>query len=133
MILTIDGPLESAVRFITVLLIFLFVLALTYFTTRMIGGYQKQKLSMGNIEVMETMRLAQNKYLQIIRAGEKYLLIAICKDSVTLLSELSPEQMIFTQQNGKPDQMPDFNGILEKAKQWKKDRSDEKKQADKDE
>ena len=45
---------NSIAQFITVTMIFIFVLAITYFTTRWIGSYQKKKMSYGNIKVIES-------------------------------------------------------------------------------
>ena len=77
--------INSIAQFLTVLLIFIGVLALTYFTTRWIASYQKGKMLSGNIHVLETFKITQNKYVQIIRVGEHYYAIAIGKDTVTLL------------------------------------------------
>ena len=49
-----------------------------------------------NLEVIETCRITSNKYLQIVRAGTKYLLIAIGKDEVHMLTELSEEELMLT-------------------------------------
>lgn len=76
-----------------VLLIFVFVLAITYFTTRWIANYQKQHSFQRNLRVVETMKLTNNKYIQIIEVGEVYLVIGIGKDEVTMLAQLDREQL----------------------------------------
>ncbi len=85
--------LESAAQFVTVILVFVFVLALTYFTTRFVGSFQKNRSYCKNIEAVETYKITTNKYVQIIKVGEKYLAVAVCKDTVTLLAELSEEEL----------------------------------------
>ncbi len=80
-------------QFIAVLVIFVLVLGVTALTTRWISGYQKQQSANSNIEVIETSRLTNNKYLQIIRVGETYKLIAVCKDTVTMLGDIPAEQL----------------------------------------
>lgn len=70
-----------------------------------------------NLEVVETFKLAANKYIQIVRAGEKYLVLAIGKDSVTMLTELDREEMIFPESGS--DTGFSFKEILEKAKTGK--------------
>ena len=50
-----------------------------------------------NMEIIDTMRIAQNKYLQIVRVGDKYLVIAVCKDSVTMLTELPKDSISLKQ------------------------------------
>lgn len=105
---TMDGYLQ----FITVLLLFLFVLAITYVATRWIAGYQKTRSTGCNIEVIETARIATNKYLQLVRAGSKYLLIAVGKDEIHMLAELSGEEILLTGQEN--NTVMDFGSIFEK-------------------
>lgn len=83
----------SYAQFVTVLVIFVIVLGVTALTTKWIAGFQKQQNESGNVEVIETSRIANNKYIQIVRAGEKYMVIAVCKDTVTMLCELPKEQL----------------------------------------
>ena len=80
-------------QFITVLLVFVVVLGITALTTRWIANYQKQQSMNENVQVIETTRIANNKYIQIVRAGEKYMVIAVCKDTVTMLGEIPKEQI----------------------------------------
>lgn len=79
---------------ITVLVIFLFVLALTYYVTRWIAGYQKTKTAQGNLSVAEVIRVANNQYIQIVRAGtDKYLVVGVSKDRMTLLATLTGDEL----------------------------------------
>lgn len=89
----LTGKADSYAQFITVLLIFLAVLAVTALVTKWLAGYQKQQGAAGNIEVRETVRIANNKYIQLIRIGETYFAIAVCKDTVTTLGEIPAEQL----------------------------------------
>lgn len=112
-----SGRLDAVAQFITVLIIFVAVLALTYYTTKWTANYQKGKLTSRNIEVIETFKLTTNKYIQIIRTGEKYLAIALCKDTVTVLAELT-ESEIKRAEEGREDGFS-FQAILDKAKMTK--------------
>ena len=87
MILTAGGY-DSFLDLITVLLIFVFVIAITLFTTKYVANYQKVQNAGKNIEVLETYRISQSKYIQIVKIGAKYVAIAVSKDTVTLLSAL---------------------------------------------
>jgi flagellar protein FliO/FliZ len=106
-------------QFITVLLIFLFVLLLAWLSTRFVGRYHQGTYSRKNIKVIETYPLGGNKMLAIIQVGEKYALIAVGKDSVTHvmdlegedLCELTPGEQTF------PVKMPvAFDEVLQKLK-----------------
>lgn len=87
MILTAGGY-DSFLDLITVLLIFVFVIAITLFTTKYVANYQKVQNAGKNIEVLETYRISQSKYIQIVKIGAKYVAIAVSKDTVTLLTAL---------------------------------------------
>ena len=87
----ISGKVEGAAQFLTVFVIFLAVLAITYYTTRFIGRYQKLQGFNKNFEAIETYRVTQNKFLQLVRVGKRYFVIAVGKDEISLISELSED------------------------------------------
>ena len=84
---------ESFTQFLTVILVFVLVLAITYLTTRFVGNYQKARSVNRNFEVIETYRITNGKYLQIVKIGEKYVVIGIGKDNVTSICELSADDI----------------------------------------
>lgn len=112
MILTVSGRTDSFVQFLTVLVIFVFVLLITYWVTKWTAGYQKGQTTNANMEILETIRLSNNKLVQIIRVGRKYLAVAICKDTVTMLTEISEQDLVFSDKNAGGTQ--GFKDILEK-------------------
>lgn len=84
---------DSIVQLLTVLIIFIFVLALTYFSTKLTAGLQKGRLAGSNVEILETFKIAPTKYIQIVRIGEKYFSYVVCKDTVTLLGEMTSDDI----------------------------------------
>ena len=84
---------NSFVQFITLIVVFVIVLFITYYTTKFIGNYQKVSNKNSNFKIIESYRLSNTKYLQIIQIGNKYLAISVCKDSITTLTELSEEEV----------------------------------------
>ncbi len=115
MLLSLSTGLESVVQFITVILIFVFVLAITWISTRYLAGIQKERYKTGNMELIETLRISNNKYMQIVRVGSKYYCMAVCKDTVTMLGEIRKEEMIFSENNANVNM--DFHKIFESMKQ----------------
>ena len=77
----LSSALGSFIQLLGVLIIFLFVLAITYFTTKWIGNYQKTNFANKNLQIVESIRVGNNKF------------IAIVKDDVTLLTQLTEEQL----------------------------------------
>jgi len=104
----------SISQLITVFLIFILVLLATAFTTRFIANYQKGQSVNRNMEVIETLRIANNKYLQIVRTAGKYIVIGIGKDEISMLTEVSEDELIkLSTDNGKAKET--FSDIFAKA------------------
>ncbi|MDR2889628.1 MAG: flagellar biosynthetic protein FliO [Lachnospiraceae bacterium] len=116
--LTLTAGNGGVVQLLTVVVIFVFVLAITYLSTKWLANYQKGRSVGSNIEVIETYRLTVNKYVQIVRIGNKYLAIAVGKDEVTFLTELNHDDLHLPEVVS--GTMPDFASVLEKIKKLKK-------------
>ncbi|MGN0346456.1 MAG: flagellar biosynthetic protein FliO [Lachnospiraceae bacterium] len=89
------STVNNVSRFFTLIFIFIFVLAITYFTTKYIANLQKGKNISGNIQILETSKISQDKYIQIVKIGEKYVAIAVAKNGVTKLVDLNEDDLKF--------------------------------------
>ena len=120
-IASMSSRIEAFAQLLTLLIIFIFVLAVTYYVTRFVGDYQKNKLSGSNINILETMRIANNKYIQIVKIGSRVFAIAVAKDTVSYLCELDEDELIYKESSsGKMLINNDnFKEILEKFKKDK--------------
>lgn len=120
-IASMSSRIEAFAQLITLLIIFIFVLAVTYYVTRFVGNYQKNKLSGSNINILETTRIANNKYIQIVKIGSRVFAIAVAKDTVSYLCELDEDELIYKESSsGKMLINNDnFKEILEKFKKDK--------------
>ena len=116
--IVISDRLESIVQLITLVLIFAFVLALTYFATRIVGNVQKERIAGSNIKVLETMRISNTKYIQVVKIGNRCFAIAVCKDTVTYLCELNEEDLFYSETSGQGG-TESFKAILDKFKKDK--------------
>jgi flagellar protein FliO/FliZ len=114
----LDSSFESFLQLIWVLLIFVFVLAITYFTTRWIGGYQKTHSNNKNLAIVEAIRVGNNKTVCIVRAGKKYLVVSVGKDEVQMLTELTEEELTELPAENELEQVPheSFQEVLNKLK-----------------
>lgn len=110
---------DSFFQLLFMLVVFVGILALTYYVTKWIAGYQKVQGLNKNLEIIESIRITNNKFVQIVRAGEnRYFLIAIGKEEVNLLGELSSEDLKEISDQNIEDLKPpiDFKSILDKVK-----------------
>lgn len=91
--LCVSASMESFLQLISALLIFVFVLLITYFTTRWVGSYQKVRMKSKNLQVIESLAAGNNKSICLLKAGKEYLVVAIGKDEIRLLTVLKEEQL----------------------------------------
>lgn len=70
------------------------ILVATYFTTRFIGKYKMGQLKSSNFHVIDTYQISQSKMLQLIKVGNRYIVISICKDTITYITEIEEAQVI---------------------------------------
>lgn len=115
------GGTNSIVQFITALLVFVFVVILTYFTVRWVGAFQKVQGANRNFEVIETYRITNNKFMQIVKIGTRYFLIGIGKDEINYIAELGENDIDLTKV---PSMQDNFQKVFDKAKDHFKKRSD---------
>ena len=107
--------LDSFVQLITVLIIFVFVLILTYFTTRWMAGIQKGRSFNKNLRIIETISVGNNKMISIVEAGTKYIVVSIGKDELKDLSFKDPQSMTQNPES--------FSAIMDKLKEKYSNRS----------
>lgn len=115
-----SSRLEAFAQLFTLLIVFIFVLAATYFATRFVGNYQKNKLSGSNIQILETMRISNTKYIQVIKGGGMCFAIAVTKDNVSFLCELNEDELIYNSSSDTGTiNKESFKAVLEKFKKDK--------------
>ena len=82
---------KNLLELVGVLIIFVFVLLITYLTTKWMGGFQKAKFKNRNMQILETISIGNNKTLSIVSVGKRYFVVAVGKDNVQLISEIQEE------------------------------------------
>lgn len=128
--LFLTTQVENVLKLIAAFIVFVIVLMVTYMTTRWIGSYQKTQFSGKNIEYIEGMRLTNNKYIQILRIGQEYVAVAMCKDSITFLTKINKEDLIFDDEAHVSPQS--FAVLFDKVKNMKSLNKDENNGTDKE-
>ena len=104
-------------QLITLAILFVVILLLAYMATKWFSSYQKSKGFGGNIEMVETYRLAPSRFIAIVRIGERYFAVAVGKDEMTLLAELKEGEFVLRSQ-GSADAVP-FKDILDRFRRGK--------------
>ena len=92
----------------------IFVALLAYYVLRLMGGARARQFrrTSGNLQLIDSVSVGVGTTIQIVKAGEKYLVIAVNKERVTLLTEVS--ELEFAEEsvsNFDPSQVP-FGTVL---------------------
>lgn len=112
----ISGTIGNILQLIGLIIVFIIILFATYYTSRWIGKNSFTQQKAANIQVIETFRLSQTKYIQIIRAGtERYFVIAVSKEDITYIAELNKEDIILRDDNQAAEKIS-FSDIMKKFK-----------------
>lgn len=97
-----------------IILAFVLVLALAYYSTRLFG----RKLAgtkNRNLRIIETLPLGLDRYLYLILAGKKYYLFYSGKKGLELVTEVElDEEPGYSEDNEKPLHNFNFSSIFEK-------------------
>lgn len=105
---------ENIMQLLSIIIVFVLILIAAYFTTRFVGKSSITQPKTKNIKVIETYRLAPNRFIQIIKVGEKYIVIGVGKDNIEMLIELKEEQLNLDEIG---TSVIGFKEMLEKIKQ----------------
>lgn len=112
----------SAWDLISLILIFILVIALAYFATRQFAKFQSNALSgKNNIRIIESFRIDSSKLIIIVKIGETYYALAYSKDNVTVIDKLNPEEInnLKAEKASQPGPRLDFKEILSQIKNKK--------------
>ena len=107
---------DSFLRLVGVLLIIIAVLVITSLTPRWMGGFQKAHSYNKNLQIVETIRVGNNKMISIIAVGTKYIVVSIGKDEVHFLTELTEEELKVLPEQMDSAKGESFQNILDKVK-----------------
>lgn len=109
--------LESIGQLICLIILFLFVLFLAYLAARISGSFQSNAMNKrSNIRIIEVFRVSNNKVIEIVKVGEQYLVLAVSKDNITLLTRLDEAEVKEPETTLEPI---NFKNILEKMRSEK--------------
>ncbi|MBQ8924543.1 MAG: flagellar biosynthetic protein FliO [Lachnospiraceae bacterium] len=83
---------HSIASVISLLLIFVFIVVLAYFSTKFVAKYQSNIINRkSNIKIIESCRIGNNKFIAIIMIGKDYYAVALGKDEITFIDRLDAD------------------------------------------
>ena len=93
LLVSLTASMDSFIQLISALLIFAFVLLITYLTTRWLADFQKVRMKSKNLQVMESLSFGNNKSICLIKVGTEYIVVAVGKDEIHTLATLKEEHL----------------------------------------
>ncbi len=114
-----DG--NNILQLIGLIIVFILILVVTYYTTKLVAGVKTGITKGGNFKVHETYRLSPNKYMQLIQIGTRYFVIAVSKDNINFLAELNEGEIFTADKNSTPNS--NFSDIILTALKKQKEKN----------
>jgi flagellar protein FliO/FliZ len=96
---------------VILIIAFVAIVALAYFSIRLMGRAKNTRGLGGNIKVIEAAGLGFQNTVQLVKAGDKYFLIGVSRTGITLIGEVDGASLNFNKQAAA--QMP-FENVLSK-------------------
>ncbi|MCR5793231.1 MAG: flagellar biosynthetic protein FliO [Lachnospiraceae bacterium] len=112
--LTQVSTFESVTKLIGVIVLFIIILVLASFSAKWLGKSSLVNPHTRNISIVEAFRINPNKILEIIKVGDKYLLIGISKDHIEYLTELTEDELSLEDDESKGTTDMNFKKIFDK-------------------
>lgn len=109
-----EVPYGSIIQLFELLFILILILAAAYFTTRYVGKLSLGQFKNSNFKVIDTYRISPNKFLQVVKIANKYIVIAVGKDTINFITELEETELFMKETPAKEN--VNFKQILEKIK-----------------
>lgn len=82
-------------QFFSLICIFIFILFLTFYTTKFLANFKIKSTTKGNINIIETTSIGTN-YIHILKVSNQYFLVSSSKEGIRLISELKDFDFIET-------------------------------------
>ncbi len=122
----VDGPpevLTNGAQLFYNFLIFIFVIILAYYLTKVVAHKRMQVLNSKNIKVLEMVSLGVGVSIGIVKVGTKHMLVSVSKEKITLLTELDGEDLTFDDISSMPNFQEQFKKLLNtnKGKKYNED------------
>lgn len=90
------GWLDGIMTFLSLIFAFVLILGLAYVTTKVVASASFKKYKNRNMRLLEGMQLGPQKSLQLVKVGNKVLLLALTKDHVVKIETYMPHELNIT-------------------------------------
>lgn len=85
---------NNVLQLLGLCLLLVIILIAAYYTSKFVGRYKMGQLKDSNIQVIDAYRISTSKMLQIVKIGNKYIVIGVSKDNITYITELDEDEVL---------------------------------------
>ena len=75
-----------------------FVAVLAYYVTKMLALSRGRGRKGGNLRIVESISLGNQSVIHLIKAADKYLVVGVSRENITMLCELSEDEVVVDEQ-----------------------------------
>jgi len=79
--------------FLYIILVFALIIGVCWFILRLTGRVRARGAANANLHLVESIGVGAQNMVQIVKAGERYLVLGVSRERVSLLTELDAEQI----------------------------------------
>jgi len=108
------SPWDNFIQMLGLIILLVIILVAAYYTTRFVGSIRQGQLKHSNFQVIDAYRIGPNKVIEIVKIANKYIVIAIGKDTVNYITELDEAEVSVREEQGK--ELQSFAQTLDKLK-----------------
>lgn len=105
---------DNVLQLLGLCILLIIILIAAYYTSKFVGRYKLGQTKNSNIKIIESYRISTNKLLQIVKVANKYLVIGVCKDQITYITELDEDEVLTHEVSEAEKQS--FRQVFEKLK-----------------
>ena len=101
-----QSALSSFFKLVLLLIAFILILVASYYVTKWYAksGFVKKQTT--NMEVIDTYSMGPNRQICIMRIGQKYIAVSVCKEHIRFLTEIPEEQLELPEHMPQKDTAP---------------------------
>ncbi|HWT76309.1 MAG TPA: flagellar biosynthetic protein FliO [Mobilitalea sp.] len=96
---TTGSTTDNFLQLVGLVFLLIIILVASYYTTKFVGGIKVNQMKNSNFEVIDSYRISTNKVIQIVKIANKYVVIAIGKDTINYITELDEAEVYIRDMN----------------------------------
>lgn len=106
-----QSALASFLKLIMLFIAFILILVASYYVTKWYAKSGFIRKQTNNMEIVDTFSMGPNRQICILRIGQRYVAVSVCKEQINFLMEIPEEELQFESEMPAAAEMP-FKDIL---------------------